>query len=383
MFFSLLAASMTFRKTSNLTAKTWWCARKVAGAGLILDPEAVDQLVALPADGDWATVETVLAGVVCDSSTGRNLFGAALAKLMRSKCSGIIDAHVAELAAAPITQAALDANREQVVNELRSRGRDPMEAQSVRNVDVRYRGALIVAKVTSGLDEYCLKVDAFVRGGAVSAGTLPLLLCESSLVPAGAGALPKMTVDEAVLAKNRQARSTVEELLKNKTKSGISIQQAFEQHKYTLLQIDRSFRLEMSFFASVVGDGAESRLRDEVLSLLPKAGNEKTLQGVRACSMLCRSPSLWSSVVWDSRARFAAFRPSSKHALRTGLLLLTGPTCPASCRWSLIAFPCSACATAMLPRSSARSCSANQRRSSCTRSSWGRRSGRRRLPSRI
>ena len=90
------------------------------------------------------------------------------------------------------------------------------------------------------------------------------------------------TVAEAVFAKNRQARSTVEELLKNKTKSGISIQQAFEQHKYTLLQIDRSFRLEMSFFASVVGDGAESRLRDEVLSLLPKAGNVKTLQGVRA-----------------------------------------------------------------------------------------------------
>jgi hypothetical protein len=262
-------------KSSGLAASVWW--NGVRKSARLLLPEAeTEELVNLPVDGDWSVVERSLSFVVQDSITGKALFGSAFAKLLRGKATTAINKKVQELLAGPITQAALDANRAQFLAEMLVMGRDAMEAQPVRDIEVRYRGALIVAKVSTAYDEYSLIVNATVRGAAVECGILAPLFCENDLVPPSAAGAPKLQVEKSVVDTNAAARHAAEELMRSKVHSGLVIVSTLEEHRLLLLQLDRSFRLEIAFFASVSGDGAERRVRDEVLKVLPKAAALRT-----------------------------------------------------------------------------------------------------------
>lgn len=261
-------------KTSGLAARTWWHGVKNA-ASLVMDEDKVDELVSLGREDEWSAVEGALASVVQDSMVGKSIFGGAFAKLMREKVSAVVDEHVANLASGNITEVSLAENRAAFLQAMKDMNRDPMEPQPLHDIDLRYRVALVVATVCTVYEEYCLKVDAYVRGLAVDLGVLPPLLCENSLVP-----VPPLravnTVAASVVAVNKKAREAVEELLRGKVQSAFVVQTILQEKKNIIRQLDRSFRLEIAFFASVSGPIAELRLRDEVLKVLPTLTQQKS-----------------------------------------------------------------------------------------------------------
>lgn len=262
-------------KSSGLSAEIWWQGVR-STAKLVLDETAMDELIALKADGDWSTVEVTLAQVVQDTEVGKSIFSSACTKLLRGKTSQIIDEHVHKLLTANITQVVLDRHQEDWVKAMHVLGRDAMEACPPRMVDVRYRRALVSVKVSSAFEEYTVKVDAAIRGAAVDRALLTPMFCENSLVPKSAGQGFAHNIDAAVLANNKSARSAAEELLRGKVQSGTIIQQTLNEHRSLLFQLDRSFRLEVEFWGSVSGERAEKRLLDEVLAILPQANSIKS-----------------------------------------------------------------------------------------------------------
>lgn len=261
-------------KSSGLSAQVWWAGVKHT-AKLILEEERVEQLVGLKAEDDWAKVEESLATVVHESIVGKALFGAAFAKLLRGKTTDLITTQVAKLLLGAVSQSALDENREGFLRLMKALDRDAMEPQPPREVAIRYRRALVMAKVTSAFDEYSIKVDALVRGAAVDSGALPPMFCEDSLVPK-LQENATLQVDAAILVGNMSARRAAAELMKGKVHSGTVIQEMLQEQRSLLLQLDRSFRLEIDFWSSVSGDRAEQRLLDEVIAVMPKPDLPKT-----------------------------------------------------------------------------------------------------------
>jgi len=279
-------------KTSGLSPSVWWEGTR-SGAKLVLEENIVDELISMKVGEEWFQVEAKLATIVQDSIVGKALFGAAFSKLLRGKVSAVIAEQVDEIGKATrIGKGILEGNRKAFLDKMAAMGRDPMEARPPRGVEARYRGSLIVSRVTSAHDEYCLKVDAAVRGAAVENKVLPGLLCEDSLVSkvVGSGATPD--VDAAVVEANKKARAAAEELMKGKVHSGAIIQATFYEKRSLLLQLDRSFRLELDLFASVSGEGAERRLLDEVVAILPKEGHSNTQNEVLALLALLQQSKL-------------------------------------------------------------------------------------------
>ena len=262
-------------KSSGLSAERWWDSVRPA-AKLILEERLVQDVLSLGGDENWCQVEMSLASIVSASAVGKALFGAAFAKLLRGRASAVVSSRVTEIFSEPVTQESLDRHRDAFILEMKRLGRDPAEAQTPHEVSVRYRGALVTATVTSALDEYCLKVDAAVRGSAVAGGQLKGLFCEDSLVPDAPDTGTATQVDEGLLVANQKARAAAEDLMRGKVQSGTAIKDTLLQHRTLLLQIDRSFRLEIDFWCSVSGDRAEKRLLDEVLVARPKVNESKS-----------------------------------------------------------------------------------------------------------
>ena len=205
------------------------------------------------------------------STIGKLLFGPAFSKLLQGKFSYVIARKILELQAVDITLETLQRNRAQFLEELQAIGKDPMEASPTREVELRYRGALVPTKVTRTYDEYSMWVTAVTHGIAVDRGTLRPLFCEHELVPPRRPA-PAIAVSPEVTKAAAAARLAAEELLKGKVQSAIVIQTALDTHAPVLMQLDRQFRLEVAFFKSVSANGAQKRLKDEVLSCLPGHG---------------------------------------------------------------------------------------------------------------
>jgi hypothetical protein len=241
-----------------------------------LEEAKTQKLMDLPLEGDWTIVEDALASMVAECSIGKALFGAAFDKLLRNKASTVVANALQKLLPGPITAALLAENRAWLIEELRKTGHDAMEPEPPRDCEVRYRGALIVMKVASTFDEYTLNVDALVRGADVGNGVIPPILCENLLVLGRAPDAPKVVVDKAMLEANITARQAVVELMQGKVENGDVITTTLEEHRMLLLQLDRSFRLEIAFFASVIGERAERRLLDEVLAVLPTEAAPRT-----------------------------------------------------------------------------------------------------------
>ena len=263
-------------KSAGLPAKVWWAGVHQA-ASLIMPSSETHKLMNLPVDADWASLQTELATVVQGSQIGMRLFGAAWSKLLQGKVSKLVEATIEDLQQKDITKTSLAKNRENFLNDVRASGKEPMEAFAPRTVDVRYRGAVVPIKITSIYDEYLMAAAGVVHGLAVDKGVLTPMFCEQDLVDQHRKPWA-FTVAPEVVQGSQAARAAATEMLRGKVHSAETLQNFFDTHSSVCLQLDRGFRLEIAFFQSVSGSGAERRLQEEILLCLPTAKNDITAQ---------------------------------------------------------------------------------------------------------
>ena len=134
---------------------------------------------------------------------------------------------------------------------------------------VKYRGCWFPTNVSTLVEGYNAQQTMYVRTIAVGLGLIPPLFCEDDLteqigVPAGT------TIDEAILADNRSARLAALEFIEERDRdSGDMIRHVLAKKQTNLQQLDSKIYLEVNFFLSVTGDGADKRAYDKMLALLP------------------------------------------------------------------------------------------------------------------
>lgn len=269
-----LVSSWRSFQSRGLVAKTWWLGVRDS-AKLILPEQQTQILINLAAGAEWSSVESELAFVVQCSAIGERLFGAAFNKLLRGKMSGLIKAKVDELVGAPITVESVEKNRVEFLAAVRARGRDPMEAMPLRDVDMRYRNTLLTLQCGSVYDEYLVNVATVTHGIAVDMRVMKPLFCEDYLVKQDR-VVPEKAIDEAVVAASIAARDAAVEAMSNKSQSAEVILETLEANRAVFCQLDRFWRVEEAFFKSVSGNNAETRLREEILCCLPSLEDSMT-----------------------------------------------------------------------------------------------------------
>lgn len=171
----------------------------------------------------------------------------------------------------------MGANRKGFIEAVRSKGRDPMEIVPPREVDVRYRDVVVPIQVSSLYDEYSAWTTAAAHGLAVDLGVLVPLFVESELVKPGRPK-PTISVAKEVVVASAAARAAANEVLFGEVHTADAIQAALNSNKHVFTQLDRAWRLEAAFYASVSGSGAEKRLHEEVLACLPSESDAKTTE---------------------------------------------------------------------------------------------------------
>jgi hypothetical protein len=264
----VLTKSYLVYKGENLSAKLWWDGHAEIGS-LLVPRVAIEACLSVPPGGSWSTVEKHLHDVATSSDVGSAIFGMALSKLAQSKTTKIIADALTKIQLADITLDTIKIAKDEVVTNLRAFNVNAHDVVGIYVVKVHYRSVELDFTVHSAMDEFLAKLSGITRGIAVDKGVLPPLLCENQLVPKNR-ALPTITVDAAVVADSKRARQTAENLAQGReADSGAAMIAIFKQKHSILWGLDKSWRLEFTFFESHNGEHGARRLRSLIVECLP------------------------------------------------------------------------------------------------------------------
>lgn len=163
------------------------------------------------------------------------------------------------------------------VKQMQAKGCDPTRPYlKPRDIEVNYRGVNIRVLSQSPVDSFNIRVACRVRGLAVDEGVLAPLWCENDLVkqprpPA------TVTVDPAVLSECMHFRESAHGLLSVVEATGPNIEDLIKRKGSFFQGIDRSCRVELSFWSSSLGEKARERVHAAIQECLPQPGRPKSL----------------------------------------------------------------------------------------------------------
>lgn len=105
---------------------------------------------------------------------------------------------------------------------------------------------------------------------------IPALWCENQLVKQPRP-LVQITIDACILEQAKMVREAASESVETGNGSAALIEATLNSNQKVYKSIDKMWRVEESFWTSVLGDGAGNRLKEEVRACLPSDQEEKTM----------------------------------------------------------------------------------------------------------
>jgi hypothetical protein len=275
-FDQCLVASVSQFKCQGRPVTFWWKAHR-ASASLVLPELSVDAAMAV--QDKWVTVTEHVEAVWNSSAIGRALMDKAMRQVNLEKMSSVIDGFVRKMdtSGVAVSVAMLSASREELLQEMQRRCTDATKAfDTPKEIECMYRGVPIRLICTSPLDQYNIRVAAWIRGLAVDEELLIPLWCESELI-AGARAKTGRMVDDAVLTEAKNFRESAHDLLSVVEATGPNIEDVIKRKASFLQSVDRCCRLELAFWSSSIGDKAKMRVQASIKACLPSVGRPMVL----------------------------------------------------------------------------------------------------------
>ncbi len=163
----------------------------------------------------WSSVADHVEAVWNSSAIGRALMEKAMRQVSLEKMSAVIDGFVSKMrmGATGVTAALLEASREEFVHEMQRRCTDATKAfDQPKEIECLYRGVAVRVICTSPLDQYNLRVAAWIRGLAVDEQLLIPLWCESELI-GGTAAKTGRVIEAPALSACRSFRDSCHDIL--------------------------------------------------------------------------------------------------------------------------------------------------------------------------
>lgn len=262
---SALQKSLAHMRGQGVPCSVWW--NSVRDVGKLLLPEGdVDKV--LGCNTTWESVREELRRVGAASPIGQKMFSSASRQLGENESSDLLQKEVTGLAGKDLTQTVIDKLEKNIIALFEGMGMDASATFPRRMVDFMYRGVSLRSPVHSLMDEFCLRKEAKIREIAVLSGSLDAMWCEDELAPQ----IPftKAAVEDSLLSEVRRMRSLARDFLPTlEEQTGENIKECLKQKASVLHQIDRHSRIEQLFFEAHIGERAEKRMHECILSCLP------------------------------------------------------------------------------------------------------------------
>lgn len=225
--------------------------------------------------GEWADVEEHLAVIVESGELGRVLFGKAWGEVAAGKVTALIKSHVAEVLGKPsLTTEVLQGCLQGLSQKVKGIGKDLSEIfAEPKSCAISYLGANISVSVSSPMEEYNTILWARIKEWGILQGRLLPIWGEGCLLDKTkiAAFRPDFTVDEGVINEMGVVRKLALSHLSGGPPTSALVSTVLQEHGAFLVQMDKRFKTEMSYFEHMVGDGSVDRLKDEVRACLPSS----------------------------------------------------------------------------------------------------------------
>lgn len=274
-FFDKVLLSSWNQYKSHGHAMTFWWRSSKQWASLILPAAAVDKVVAC--QGAWQDIEDEVEVVFNSSEVGRTLMGKAMTQVSLERVTNRIDTIVKKLMdQATITVALVDEYRAAFVAEMRTKCMDAARPyDSPKTVIVMYRGCACELVSSSPIDQFNLVLAAALRTSAVDNGLLPAMWCEDDLAMSDRD-MPEKKIAAPLLEPSRTFREALDGLLSFEEATGPNISEVVQKKGAWLQSVDNRCRVELSFWASSIGEQARERVHAAILECLPRDGHPMT-----------------------------------------------------------------------------------------------------------
>ena len=154
--------------------------------------------------------------------------------------------------------------------------RDPFKVMApARGITVCYRSLQCPSTVTSYIQEYNIQAEFFVKSAAVDTGVVAEIFCESELLPEGRVPFTNRVEDECVHGCTLMRDTFKKQVQEEGAPNGTNIVHVMTKNWDTYKGFDKGAIVEQVFFATMNGDRAETKLRGNVLALLPRPDVER------------------------------------------------------------------------------------------------------------
>jgi hypothetical protein len=225
-------------------------------------------------------------------------------QLSYEKVVDCIEKSVASLKGKHVDVDLLAKVKAEALKAISNRGFNPNMRLPPKEVELFYRGETIKMAVTSALDHYNCAAESFIRGLAVDTGKLQALWAESDLL--GNRAAQTGSVSEDCVLLSLGSRQLLADQLDKEDASAANIKRTLKAKHTFLMSTDKHWRIEFSFWDSLVGQGAETKMHARVLDCLPSAAKPLTVD-----------TSLGLFQVISNSALFAFVGPSLQTVVKT------------------------------------------------------------------
>lgn len=268
--------SLSTYKNNGMTTNRWWSEFKDIG-GLLVDQAACQKCMDHKT-ADWNALETELVQVVTANDFGYALFAMQAQNIFKVRLSRVASEVVeAHLVGKPITKDSIDAAKLIFDTRLGNLGASGDTTFPPRSTSVLYRGVKVSFDVVSYNDEWKAHVQALARSVGVASGILPALWGEEALAAYSAPA--GTTVAAELVASSKLFRESAADLARTfSAYSGDKIKSVFDKKKRWFHSLDRYCIVERSFFLSMVGESAMTKVQEDILKALPTVTATKTLE---------------------------------------------------------------------------------------------------------
>ena len=226
-------------------------------------------------NGKWEDVEQHLCVLVQSGELGRVLFGKAWGEVAANKVATILKAHVKELLdKLQITAEVLQQSLKELSQKVKDVGKNISDVfPEPHDCTVTFLGAVLKVPASSHLEEYNVLVWVRLKEWAIKTGVLPPVWGEQHLIFEGAMLAfhDDFHVSAAVMNEVIAARKVAISYMKEPVITAMDVDAVLVEHGAFLIQVDKRFKIEKSFFQHMLHCGASRLLKDKVLQCLPRA----------------------------------------------------------------------------------------------------------------
>ena len=232
-------------------------------------PNTGDVKALMQAKSSWADLKPQLARVVDGAHLGAQMFGFARAHIVADEIQKTIEKHLEEWRGKPLSAAAAAKVRTKCLDEI-SALQGLKLLPSKRIIAIVYRGIKIKLTIQTLFEEFEFRFMAKVKEWAVRLNFIDPLVCENSLVTSPSTRDTPCSIDDELIKGPRAARAMANSFFETEGWcSGEAIKGVLEQKAPILIQIDKTFGIEIAFYEALVAEEGQRLLTEKSLACLP------------------------------------------------------------------------------------------------------------------